>query len=90
MTQRFVVRHWKGQDAVERVVAEQRIEADHGLDALLRCVPLEATYGWHLAFPVWEYAALTNPDMPREDAEYWEAEVSFDPTPIEPAPLYLV
>jgi hypothetical protein len=78
MSQSYVVRHWKGQDAVERVITEKRLVAENVLDALLLCVPLSMASDWWLNFPVWDYASLSNPEAPEQEADYWEAELSAE------------
>jgi hypothetical protein len=83
MSQRYIVRHWKGQDSIERVVTEKRLVATDVLDALMLCVPMTLASDWRLDYPVWDYASLTNPDAPMEEADYWEAELSPEPLSAE-------
>lgn len=79
MNQTFLVRHWKGEDSLERVVAEKLLQADNVIEALLCCVPLNQVEDWHLECRIQQYASLTDPNAPLEAADYWEAELLDHP-----------
>jgi len=85
MDQTFMVRHWKGEDSIERVVAEKLLLADNVIEALLRCVPINDVENWRLDSHVWQYASLTNPQAQLEEADYWEAELIEDPLEFLPS-----
>ena len=74
----YLVRHWKGQDSIERVVDERMLVADDEIEALLRCVPIDEVENWRLDSHVSHYASLTNPAVKPDMADYWEAEL-IDP-----------